>query len=780
MKRARRALAGLLCGSLALAAGLDRLLPLPDPAARLRYATVVTAEDGTPLSAFPDPQGVWRYPIGLEQVSPAYIEALLGYEDRWYWQHPGINPLALGRAAWQNLSAGRVISGGSTLSMQVVRLLDPHPRTLSGKLCQLLRTLQLEWHLDKRQILTLYLNLAPFGGPLEGVQAASYGYFGKPAERLSDAEAALLAVLPQAPSRYRPDRRPTSARQARDKLLDRLAQEGIWSAERVAAAKQEVVSGQHLRFPTAAPLLARRLRQAQPGQTLIRSTLSPRLQLGMESLLQQYQGRLPAQASAALLVVDVRSMDTLAYVGSVDFYSESRSGQVDMVRALRSPGSTLKPFLYGMALDEGLIHSESLLVDAPQDFGGYRPENFNQGFSGPVSASAALQRSLNLPAVQLLEAIGPARFAARLQNAGAQLVLPEGASFNLSLILGGAGSSLEDLTGLYSALANDGQADHPRLLPGQARQPRYLLSPGAAWIVRRMLEHEQAHGGPDAPLAWKTGTSYGFRDSWALGLSGDYAIGVWVGRPDGTALPGNSGAIAAAPLLFAASARLQNLGEHRSPKPMPTSVTEQEICWPLGRAQRQTPPKHCHQHRHAWILNQTVPPTLPDRGGEGWANPVVEFEVDANSGLRVDASCPGAHPQRHSAALWPRALEPWLPEPFQRRQQLPAYAPSCQHPPALSSGALSIEGVAQGALLHAAGGERELPSVHLRASGAQGRCYWFLNGALVQGHEEQSLDPTFTRPGPQQIAVVDEQGRTARLSLELLANPNAGDQASVP
>ncbi len=412
---------------------LDRLSPLPLKA--VQPARVVVAEDGTPLWRFADSQGIWRYPVTPEEVSPAYIQALLTYEDRWFWYHPGINPLSVLRAAWQNLRYRSVISGGSTLTMQVARLIDPQPRTLRGKLIQTWRALQLEWHLSKRDILTLYLNRAPFGGTLEGIGAASWSWLGKAPSQLTRGEAALLAVLPQSPSRLRPDRWPERAEAARNKVLDRLAQYHVWSARQVAEIRQEPVWLPPRQMPQMAPLLARRLLSISTHEKIV-STLDPSLQRELESMTLNIKNQLPPRTSLAILVVDHTTMAVRGYVGSVDFADDNRFGHVDMIASVRSPGSILKPFVYGMALDDGLIHAESLLQDVPRRFGDYRPGNFDTGFHGPVSASEALVRSLNLPAVQVLEALGPKNVAARLRNVGLNLRFPPGAEPNLSLILG--------------------------------------------------------------------------------------------------------------------------------------------------------------------------------------------------------------------------------------------------------------------------------------------------------------------------------------------------------
>ncbi|CAM5448455.1 peptidoglycan glycosyltransferase OS=Rhodanobacter lindaniclasticus OX=75310 GN=B1991_05485 PE=3 SV=1 [Rhodanobacter lindaniclasticus] len=349
--------------------------------------------------------------------------------------------------------------------MQVARIIQPIPHTFRGKLVQIFRALQLEAHLSKAQILDLYLNHAPFGGPIEGVEAASWAYLGKPATRLSHAEAALLAVLPQSPSRLRPDRHPAAARAARDKVLRRMRDLGVWSEAQVRDAAIEPVVARSLRAPLSAALLAERLHRRQPQARRIVSTIDANLQRAAEDRVGAYLARLPAHTSAALLVVDNATLEARVYVGTSDFANPQRHGYIDMVVAPRSPGSTLKPFLYGLALDDGLITSQSLLVDAPQDFGGYQPGNFDEAFSGPVSAAEALQRSLNVPAVDVLDRVGPNRFVARLANGGVDLGLPAGAQPNLSIILGGASTRLENLVGAYTAFANGRHRRHAAAVP---------------------------------------------------------------------------------------------------------------------------------------------------------------------------------------------------------------------------------------------------------------------------------------------------------------------------
>jgi penicillin-binding protein 1C len=771
MKRWRRRL--LLVGlPLALLWLADRLFPLPLPDDGL--ARVVLAEDGTPLWRFADAEGVWRYPVTTDEVSPYYLEALLTYEDRWFYQHPGVNPLALGRAAWQNLSGGRVLSGGSTLSMQVARLLDPHQRTLAGKFKQLWRTLQLEWHLSKDEILALYLNRAPFGGTLQGVAAASWAYLGKPPSQLTRAEAALLAVLPQAPSRLRPDRHPERAQAARDKVLRRLAQFQQWPQSAVDEALQEPVLLAPRQEPNLAPLLARRLNVAG-SPPLIRTTLDANLQRRLEDLLLGWRARLPERTSAAILVVDSESMAVRAYLGSLDVGDDKRYGHVDMIRAQRSPGSTLKPFLYGLAMDAGLIHSESLLQDLPRRYGDYRPGNFAAGFIGPVSASEALATSLNLPAVQLLEAYGPKRFAGELRGAGVPLTLPAGAEPNLALILGGAGSRLEELVAGYSAFARGGVAARPRLQPQDALHERRLLSPGAAWVVRRILAGQSR---PDRDpraelvqrpvLAWKTGTSYGFRDAWAIGVGPRHLIGVWIGRPDGTPVPGQFGLASAAPLLLQVHDLLVNRDRQRGlvppPQEVPASIGVAAICWPLGQALARDDP-NCRRQRFAWTLDGTVPPTLQAADQPLGLGLSQRVWLDAY-GRQVAASCEGA--REAQIALWPAPLEPWLPRRERRAARLPAASAEC--PPALPLPAapLSIVGVREGDRLRRPASSAGPLQLKLSALGGSGTRWWFLNGMPVaESQPGESIEQKLTASGLYQLSLLDQSGATARVEFQL-------------
>ncbi len=776
--------ASLILVPLAIFLLLNLMFPLSAPENEKRFAVTVTAEDGTPLRSFPDENGVWRYPVKLDEVSPLYLEALINYEDRLFRHHPGFNLYALFRALYQYILTGKPKSGGSTLTMQVARILHPHAKTVSGKIAQLFRALQLEYYYSKEEILTLYLNYAPFGGTVEGVQAASFTYLGKSAKELSHAEAALLAVLPRAPSRLRPDRHPDRAAQARNKVLDRLAQIGTWRHETAAEAKLERVKSRAISRPMLAPLLALRLfseiknaDDARPvsGILPVRTTINPFMQQNAENLIRNFIQGTPPRTSAAVIIVENETLAVKAYVGSADFFDNRRFGHVDMIRSCRSPGSTLKPFLYGFALEEGLIHSESLLVDAPFSFSGYRPGNFTESFSGPVSAGEALQRSLNIPAVDILDRLDPKFFDARLRQGGLNLRFPPHEMPNLSMILGGVGTTLEDLVSGYTAFACQGVSGKLRYTLDAPMRERRMMSPGAAYIIRRILEE---HGRPDLPggnvsltrsrqVAWKTGTSYGFRDAWAAGVTDRYTAGVWVGRPDGTASPGQYGLATAAPLLFSIVDSLpRHYGRH---EPIPNTVSRAEICWPLGIRPKGDDDRLCQQRRQAWILDDLVPPTFPDRNDPRRRGNPVTIQVNPDTGLRVDADCPIPNPVSKMIARWPRAAEPWLNPRLKAASRIPPIDPICGKPVSSSAETVKIFGIEPHSVFRPPGAQTELPTVTLQAQGGRGRLFWLLNGELIcQAEIGQPQNYQFTRPGKYQLTVTDMGGNYDSLEVFVL------------
>ncbi len=535
---------------------LFRRLGPPPLGDHLTYSTLVQDRDGRLLRPFTTRDGFWRLPVTPQDADPRYLAMLVAYEDKRFYSHGGVDPVAMARASFQAVWNGRIVSGGSTLTMQVARLLEPRPeRRFSDKLAEMIRAWQLEQRLTKDQILGLYLSLAPYGGNIEGIRAASLAYFGKEPRHLSTAEASLLVALPQAPEARRPDRAPVNAKRARDRVVERLAAYGIINEDQAAAAQIESAPTARKAFPMFAAHLAERLSSTSG---VISTTISRPLQAGLETLAHERAIAIGSHVAAAIIVVDNASGEVRAHVGGVGFFDAKRAGQMDLAIALRSPGSTLKPFIYGLAFEDGIVHPETLVDDRAVRYGAYAPENFDDAFHGTVTVREALQQSLNVPALQVLDAVGPDRLLARMRNAGVELVLPKGAAPGLAVGLGGAGTRLTDLATLYLALARGGDSIKLIWQPGAEQlKLRRLLEPQAAWLTSDvMLGAPAPENALEGKIAYKTGTSYGYRDAWAVGFDGATTIAVWVGRPDNSAVPGLIGRVAAAPILFEAFQRV--------------------------------------------------------------------------------------------------------------------------------------------------------------------------------------------------------------------------------
>ena len=582
VRRASLALATITVLASAAAYGLYRktladIGPLSLAEAQELSATVVDREDRL-LRPFTTSDGRWRLPLNPEDVDQRYLKILFAFEDRRFYSHNGVDSKAVARAIFQLVRHGRLVSGASTLTMQVARLLDgKHERTGFGKLRQMARAVQLEQALSKTEILRLYLRLAPFGGNIEGIRAASLAYFGKEPRRLSVGEAALLVALPQSPEVRRPDRNPEAARRARDRVLSRAAAAKVITVAEAEKAKAERVPLARLEFPKLAPHLAEDEVARDPNANVHKLTIDRTLQASLETLAKE-QARLQGdKLSAAILVADHSTGEILAHVGSAGYLDSTRMGAIDMTTAVRSPGSTLKPFIYGLSFEAGFAHPETMIEDRPVRFGNYQPKNFDEDYHGTVTIREALSQSLNIPAVRVLARVGPGKLAGRFRRAGITARFPDKSEPTLAMALGGTGLTLQDLTQLYATLARGGDAitlyhragDRSKVAAQGRLKPlvnaRRLLSPLAAWYVSDILKDAprplNAKGGR---FAYKTGTSYGYRDAWAIGYDGRHVIAVWVGRPDGTSVPGMMGRTAAAPILFDA---FQRLSEKRVPLP---------------------------------------------------------------------------------------------------------------------------------------------------------------------------------------------------------------------
>ncbi len=539
-------------------------LAFPPPLAKAnQISQVVLDHRGQPLRAFPLEDGRWRLKADLDIVDPAFIEALLAYEDERFYQHIGVDFRAILRASLNLVKAGEIVSGGSTITMQTARLLEPKQRTFGAKIQQAIRALQLESRLSKREILELYLTLAPYGGNIEGLRSASWAYLGREPNSLTPDEIALLIALPQSPEARRPDLRPESAIKARARVLQRLVEKDVIAEDRALEAMQ-TAAPKRRDFPAFAwQATEEARRRAPPLQADIYTFLDFQLQTRLETMARDVVEELDDRAQMSAIVVDIRTRNVLASVGSAR--RDRAGGWLDLTNRYRSPGSTLKPFIYAMAFDEGLAAPSTHISDLPKRFKSYQPENFDRTFRGDVTIAQALQHSLNVPAVHALEAIGPSRFAASLAFAGAAPRLPNRADSDagLALALGGVGLTARDLAVLYAALGGDGIAHSLNWIEGESAsavsegQTRFLTSQASRKVLEILKSAPMPDGRMptvltrDAPqIAFKTGTSYGFRDAWAAGVSNGLAIVVWVGRADGAPRSGATGRKVALPILF--------------------------------------------------------------------------------------------------------------------------------------------------------------------------------------------------------------------------------------
>ncbi len=598
---------GLLASLLALLL-LDRTFPLP-PAPR--YSPLVLAADGSVLHAYLNPTQKWRMKTELGEITPALQQAIINKEDRYFRYHFGVNPGAIVQAAGRNLLGRGRTTGASTITMQVARLLEPKERTVGNKLLEMLRATQLEAHYSKAEILQLYLNLVPYGGNIEGVKSAALLYFQQPPDYLSLAQTVTLAIIPNQPRALVLGKNNARIVAERNRWLRQFQQQRLFPDQDIEDALHEPLDVQRHAAPALAPHLARRLVAQFPGRAIIRSTLRRGPQAKTEDLTKNYVRRLHELGitQAAVLVLNNRTRAVEAYVGSADFADAASAGQVDGVRAVRSPGSTLKPFLYALALDRGLVTPKLKLPDVPSNFSGFRPENFDKQFSGEVTVERALTYSLNIPAVRVLSELGVTTFTDKLRDAGFRRVAHDAPRLGLSTILGGCGTTLEELTALYAAMADGGRyravrfiikneelkiknastapafqtnkaADGKQLFNSSFfifnyKNPQ-LVSPAAAFLITDMLAQ---HTRPDLPLgylgssrlpkiAWKTGTSYGRRDAWSIGYNPDYTVGVWVGNFSGEGRSALTGTDIATPLLFDLfNALAYNAPQHWAPPP---------------------------------------------------------------------------------------------------------------------------------------------------------------------------------------------------------------------
>lgn len=531
---------------------LDKVFP-PDLSRYGDLSQELFDEQGKLLHVIQSRDDKWRLKCTLDQVDQSYLDLLLAREDQYFWSHPGVNPISLLRASYQFIKNNRIISGGSTITMQVARLLSPAPKSLKFKLIQILRAFQLELRYSKEQILEMYLTLAPYGSNLEGIRSASLAYFGKDPYCLTPSEAALLIVLPQRPRLWRRSGFAAETMQLKNNVLFFALENKLIDKATYNIAARDQLPDSKFALPRELPHLSRRLFSLNQTKQPLISTVDFKLQKQIEFMLKEASTVLPHGANIAVMVVHHPTNKVVGYIASADFYDAKRDGQVDFIQAYRSPGSTLKPFIYAMGFDRGYLRPDSFVLDDRKRFGTYMPDNFDKEFYGMVTASEALVMSLNVPVVHLLNQIGPQRFAALLEEAGTPpKFLDPHTPPGLSMALGGMGMTLEQVVTLYSAMAQGGIVKALKYTPGDSEETiTSLMSGAAAASVTGILAHTLVNeiGIPSKRIAVKTGTSYGHRDAWAIGYDQNHVVGIWIGKPSGESLGMGTGYTLVVPIV---------------------------------------------------------------------------------------------------------------------------------------------------------------------------------------------------------------------------------------
>ncbi len=717
------------------------LLPFPHERLERPYGQIVYDRNGDPIRMFLASDGRWRFRVGLDEVAPELVDAIIASEDQWLGYHPGVNPISILRAALSNLRAGRIVSGASTIPMQIARLMDPRPRTLRSKLLESFRALQMCRLYSRDELLEIYLNLTPYGGNIEGVRAASYFYFGKKPARLSWAETALMTTLPRSPVSYDPTRNLKRSTRARDRVIAQLHGKGIMSAAQARIAYTARLPSQKRKAPFQAPHFAELVRRESPLPREVHTTLDLEIQRAVELQVESRKAKLRGLGigNVAVVILDNETREVLALVGSAGYADSMYQGQVNGATALRSPGSTLKPFLFALAYDRGLIVPDSPLLDVPYDYGGYVPENYDQLYRGRVSASQALVQSLNVPAVHLLSRTGLRHFHRLLISGGLSSLNRSSLEYGLPLVLGAGEVRLLDLANLYASLARGGLHRTLRLVDGGPGTGKRLFSREAVYFTARSLTRLRR---PDIPqawdlsldipaVAWKTGTSYGHRDAWAIGFSRKTTIGAWIGNFDGSGVKGLSGAEHAGPLLFDLFRALEPDGS-RFDEPRGLKIESVKVCSESG----QLPNAYCSRTKRIASI----------RGRSNFQACKVHRRifVDSQTGLRLDGPClsSSSYVTRVVEVLPPR-LAAWRRRQGQPVEGLPRRAPSCKQA-GLSDGPRIVSPDPSTPYLVREGTPRSHQSIALTALAQPGRLYWYQGppGGLRRSRRD-------TLPGPE-------------------------------
>lgn len=742
---------------------LNLIFPLPVDKLRPQSSTVIYDRNGKMMRAFLAPDEMWRMRVEFDDLSPILIDAVVSYEDKYFYRHAGINPVSVVRAAIANIRAGRFVQGASTITMQVARMMEPKERTIGGKLIEAFRAIQLELRFSKDEILTHYFNLAPYGGNIVGAGAASYAYFGKGPEQLSVGDAALLAAIPKSPNAIRPDMSHRNAVDARAKVLRLMAANGKITDAQLREALSESITDQRFPIPFEIPHLSTYLAQEYPHSQNVTTTIDAKIQHLAEEVLRVRMSpfRKIGIMNGAVVVIDNSTREVLALVGSYDFFESESDGQVNGAMAPRSPGSALKPFVYALGIDRGVITPMSLLYDVPVDYSGYSPENYDATHRGAVTVEDALTRSLNVPAVNLSAELGEIGVYSLLKEAGITTLDKPAGHYGLSLVLGGCEVTLLELTNIYAGLANGGLFEKYHLVISDKRSSaRRFLSPEACYILSEMLSELRR---PDLPavwdwsidmpkVAWKTGTSYGRRDAWSIGYTPNYTVGVWVGNFNGKGIPELVGAEAAAPVLFGIVSALEKGSQNRW-FVQPDGVGTRQVCSVSGMPLA----KHCSSARDELFI-----PGVSPYAKCSIHKPIY---VDRKTGYRMCRHCRGEREcEERIVEQWPAEVATWMQRNGYHIDEIPEHNPKCPgimagRAPIINSPTVDTEYK----LRYGVALEYQKILLDASVSNRTKTIYWFLDNELVYSGDPSEKVFISPHPGKHTVVCSDDEGRSSEV-----------------
>ena len=736
---------------------LNLLFPLPD---RVSYSTIITDNKGTVIHAFLTPDQKWRMKTELNEISPLLRKTILAKEDRYFYQHPGINLLAVGRAFVKNVLRMKRTSGASTITMQVARALEHRPRTLMSKVIEMFRALQLEWKYSKDEILQLYLNLVPYGGNIEGVKAASLLYFQKDPDHPSLAEITALSIIPNRPSSLVVGRNNDRIMEERNRWLQKFAGDNVFTEKEIEDALAEPLTARRHTVPKLAPHLAYKLKRR--GDAEINSSIDLNMQLKTETLVAEYarSQKLRNIRNAAVVIIDNKTHRVLSYVGSASFTDTTDAGQVNGASAVRQPGSTLKPLLYALCFDQGLLTPRQVVTDVPVNYQGYAPENYDRRFHGYVSIEFALEQSLNIPAVNALQQLGTDRLIDALSSASFTQIQHDRRKLGLSMILGGCGTTLEELTGLFSCFASDGKFYSPAFTNDQPLQAgRQLISPAATFMINEILSKVNR---PDFPInwtatermpkiAWKTGTSYGRRDAWSIGYNRQYTVGVWVGNFSGVGVADLSGANVATPLLF----KIFNTIDYDSDEAWfsaPADCGIRQVCSETG----MVPGPQCTQLVSDYFI-PLISSTLP-------CNNRQEIMISANGKISYCRACaPAAGYQKKWYRIISPDMQSWMADNNVPYEKIPEHNPDCEE---LIKGAAPVIHSPSNGMEYLISKKNPEPLLlSCKTSNDVSKVYWYINDKFYKSAAAGEKQFFLPDEGPVKISCTDDRGRTRHIRI---------------